>query len=132
MGLRTSVEARCGAVLSPENWSAPGLPQGVELASTRDPPTFEPSLPNTSRASSPGRSSSFDHGVGEPKSSPIKCEEEIEVEVAQTELQDGLAITSSDHTLPVANLVCHVALNKGRRRILAKGFQQLNDHDTAF
>ena len=90
--------------------------------------SVDSSVPNSSRPSSLAPSSSSGHG-GEALT-PIKTEGENVEEVVKTE-DDGLTISSSDHRLPTATLVCNVALNKGRRRTLAKGLQLLNDHDVA-
>ena len=91
-------------------WDTPAPP-----LSRRRKDSFDSSLPNTSRASSPGRSSASERGGEEPRTSPIKPEEEVEVDLVKAELADGLTISSSDRILPVANFVCNLALNKNRK-----------------
>ena len=124
---------------SAQKRSAPGFSKGLGLEVDRDTPSppmsrrrknsLDSSLPDSSRTSSPARSSSSEKGDEEP--TLIKQEGDEVEEVVKTEVDDGLTMSSSDHKLPAANLVCNVALNKGRRRALSTGLQFLHDHDTA-
>ena len=101
--------------------------------SRRRKDSVDSSVLNSSRPSSPAPSSSSgrgDEGLTRVKTEGVELGDEGVEEVVKTE-DDGLTISSSDHKLPSANFVCNVALNKGRRRTLAKGLQLLNNHDVA-